>query len=113
MSRFVPLLIKPTAPEPPRDVRLYLKAALRPASEHDQRTERWLDRWCYSLNNLDRSILAEVDRQLGLGVHGDVLAPRTALRYRKAARACIRRAVDLDLIERNPWPPPNARSQEP
>lgn len=65
-----------------------------------------MDRWCYSLDQLDRSILAEVDRQLGIGVNGGVLSPTTALRYRKAARACLRRAVNLDLIERDPWPPP-------
>jgi integrase len=106
MSRFVPLLVKPTAPEPAADLRIYLKAALRPEAEQDQRIERWLDRWCYPLDQLNRSILADVDRQLGLGVHGNVLSPTTALRYRKAARACIRRAVDLDLIERDPWPPP-------
>jgi integrase len=35
-----------------------------------------------------------------------VLSPTTALRYRRTARSCIRRAVDLDLIERDPWPPP-------
>lgn len=106
MSRFVPLLVKPPAPEPPHDLRLYLKEALRPGAPEDERIERWMDRWCYSLDQLDRSILAEVDRQLGIGVSGDVLSPTTALRYRKAARSCIRRAVDLDMIERDPWPPP-------
>jgi integrase len=106
MSRFVPLLVKPSAPSPPADVRLYLKEALRPGARQDERIERWMGRWCYSLQELDRSILAEVDRQLGIGVQGGVLSATTALRYRKAARACIRRAVDLDLIERDPWPPP-------
>ena len=36
---------------------------------------------------------------------GGPLAPATALRYRKAARVCIRRAVDLEVIDRDPWPP--------
>jgi integrase len=85
---------------------LYLKAALVPGAVLDDRVERWLDRWCYSLDELDRSILAEVDSRLGVGVTGVALSPTTAARYRKAARACIRRAVDLELLERNPWPPP-------
>lgn len=105
MSRLVPLLVRPTASIPPTDIRLYLKDALRPDAELDRKTERWMDRWCYTLDELDRSILSEVDRQLGIGVDGRVLSPTTSLRYRKAARACIRRAVDLELIERNPWPP--------
>ena len=106
MSRFIPLLVRPSAPEPPVDVRLYLKDALRPSADTDERVERWLDRWCYQLDQLDRSLLAEVDRRLGIGVTGRALAPTTALRYRKAARACVRRAVDLEVIERDPWPPP-------
>ena len=106
MSRFIPLLVRPAAPEPPVDVRLYLKEALRPGVDTDERVERWLDRWCYQLDQLDRSLLADVDRRLGIGVTGRALAPTTALRYRKAARACIRRAVDLEVIDRDPWPPP-------
>ncbi len=106
MSRFVPLLVQPAAPKPPADLRLYLKDALRPDAPRAERLERWLDRWCYRLDQLDRSILAEVEQQLGLGVTGRPLAATTANRYRKAARACIRRAVDLELLDRNPWPPP-------
>ena len=106
MSRFVSLLVKPSAPSPAANVPLYLKEALRPGAQRDERVERWMNRWCYSLHELDRSILAEVDRQLGIGVQGKVLSPTTAMRYRKAARACLRRAVDLDVIDRDPWPPP-------
>jgi integrase len=106
MSRFVPLVVQPSASVAPVNVRLYLQQALRPDSDTDEKVERWLDRWCYSLDQLDRSILAEVDRQLAVGVTGEALAPTTALRYRKSARACIRRAVDLEIIEKDPWPPP-------
>jgi len=107
LSRLVPLLIKPTAPRPPcEDLRLYLKCSLAAGADTDDRTEAYLHRWSYPLGQLDRSILAEVDRLLGLGVTGIVLAPATALRYRKSARACLQRAVDLEMIERNPWPPP-------
>ena len=106
MSRFIPLVVRPAAPDPPGDLRVYLKAALWPTAERDDRLERWMDRWCYSLQQLDRSVLAEADRRLAVGVKGDILSPVTALRYRKAARSCIRRAADLDLIDRDPWPPP-------
>ncbi|MEM9892932.1 MAG: site-specific integrase [Actinomycetota bacterium] len=105
MSRLVPLLIKPSAPTPPTDVRLYLQEALGPEASLDRRMEQWLKRWCFPLGDLDRSLLSEVDRRLGIGVSGKPLAAVTALRYRKAARACIRRAVDLELLPRDPWPP--------
>lgn len=83
MSRFVPLLTKPSAPEAPDDLGLYLKDALWPGARCDDRIERWMDRWCFALDQLDRSVLAEVDRQLGIGVSGDVLSATTALGYRE------------------------------
>jgi integrase len=40
------------------------------------------------------------------------LAASTAARYRKVAKACIRRAVQLDLLTADPWPPaPSGRSR--
>jgi integrase len=104
MARFVPLLVVPDAPTSP-ELRRYLAVSLRPGAEPDQRWERWLDRWCYRLGQLDRSILGEVDRQLGFGLNGQLLAQNTARRYRNSARSCIRRAVELDLLDRDPWPP--------
>ena len=106
MSRLVPLLIKPSAPAEPAERRVYLKDALVPGAPMNDRIEAWLDRWSFTLDQLDRSILAEVDRRLGIEVSGRVLAPTTAVGYRKAARACLHRAVDLELLDRNPWPPP-------
>lgn len=106
MSRLVPLLIKPSAPPAPDGLRIYLKDALTPGAPTNDRLEAWLGRWSFTLDQLDRSVLAEVDRQLGIGVSGRVLSPTTAVRYRKAARACLQRAVDLELLDRNPWPPP-------
>jgi integrase len=58
-----------------------------------------------SLTLLDRGLLAEVDRQLGVGDDGQALAPSTAARYRKVAKACIRRAVELEILPSDPWPP--------
>lgn len=106
MSRLVPLLCRPDAPAEPQ-LRRYLTMALRPDNSLvDPHLEAWLDRWCYSLADLNRSLLAEVDRQLGFGLDGRLLSPGTAARYRRSARTCIRRAVDLELIDRDPWPPP-------
>jgi integrase len=58
-----------------------------------------------SLTLLDRGLLAEVDCQLGVGDDGQALAPSTAARYRKVAKACIRRAVELEILPSDPWPP--------
>ena len=105
LAKFIPLVVKPGAPDRP-DLRRYLKKALvvdQPLL--DPTAERWLDRWCLALNELDRAILAEVDLKLGLGESGQPLAVTTARRHRNTARACIRRAVDLDVLDIDPWPP--------
>ena len=104
MSRFLPLLVKPGAPAEP-ELRVYLVEALRPAAALDRTLERWMDRWCYTLAQLDRALLADVDRRLGIGLDGQLLSQVTARRYRRSARTCIARAVDLELLVRNPWPP--------
>jgi integrase len=78
----------------------------------DPQCEQWLNRWSFSLRQLSREVLADVDRQLACGDHGQLLAASTAARYRKIARACIRRAVELELLTADPWPPsPRGRSQ--
>jgi integrase len=48
--------------------------------------------------------MADVDRKLGLGLNGRRLAPSTAGRFRKDAKACIRWAVELEQIPTDPWP---------
>lgn len=106
MSRLIPLLTRPDAPAG-FDLRRYLVVALRPDTQDlNDDLERWMDKWCYLLAELNRPILAEVDRRLGYGLNGQLLAPSTATRYRRSARTCISRAVDLELIDTNPWPPP-------
>ena len=61
---------------------------------------------------MNREVLAEVERQLSLSDSGRPLAMSTAGRYRKVAHACIRRAVELDQIEADPWPPaPRGRNR--
>jgi integrase len=57
-------------------------------------------------------VLAAADQELGLRDDGEPLSPSTAGRFRKVARACIRRTVDLGVLDVDPWPPaPRGRSQ--
>ncbi|MBI2709358.1 MAG: site-specific integrase [Actinobacteria bacterium] len=65
----------------------------------------WLDRWSLELGQLTRPMLADVDRALGLGDGGQPLSPSTATRFRKVSRACVRRAVEVGVLDVDPWPP--------
>ncbi len=49
-------------------------------------------------------MLATVDQALGVGDDGTPLAPSAAGRFRKVSRACIRRAVDLGILDAAPRP---------
>ena len=65
-----------------------------------------------TLGQLDEAVLADVDRQLGLGLQGQTLAANTSIRFRRTARTCIRRAVELKRIPADPWPPtPKGRNK--
>lgn len=113
LTRFVPLAVAEDAPAPPTQLRCYLSSALNPdvPVESDHACGRWLDRHVLKLRDLDRRVLAAVEVRLGIGDDGRPLAAQTAGRRRKVARACIRRAVQLDLLESDPWPPaPRGRS---
>lgn len=113
LARFVPLVHDPKAPAPPASLRAHLTATFPPDGEiDDNEAERWLSRWVLSLGELTKELLADVDRRLGLGDAGQALASSTAGRYRKNARACVRRAVELEQIPSDPWPPtPRGRTR--
>jgi integrase len=114
LVRFVPLLVVPDASAPPPGLRAHLLASLPPSPEgaSDGECERWLDRWCLKMGQLNHQVLATAERQLLLTGDGRPLAASTASRYRKVAHACIRRAVDLEILAADPWPPrPRGRSQ--
>jgi integrase len=115
LTRLLPLLVPPTAPPQPPALRSHLSAWLPPAAGSDSGDEdaaAWLDQWGLQLGQLNRSVLATVDQVLGVRDDGEPLSPSTAARFRKVSRACIRRAVDLGVLEVDPWPPaPRGRSQ--
>lgn len=113
LSRFVPLVVSPSAPPPPTGTRAHLASWLRPDGEVvDGEAAAWLDRWCLRLAQLDRASLAEADRKLARKADGSPLAAATAHRLRTAAKSCIGRAVDLGILDANPWPPsPRGRSR--
>ena len=112
--RFVPLAVNSSAPPAPVGLRAHLKICMRPGStvSVDDPFEDWLAAWSLPLKDLDRPTLAEIDRLLGLGDSGQQLAASSSGRFRKVARSCIRRAVDLEILAADPWPPaPRGRSR--
>jgi integrase len=113
LTRLVPLLVLPSAPPPPAGLRAYLAASLPPnGPREDDRAEEWLAQWCLRLCHLSRPVLAIVDERLGVADDGSPLAASTAGRRRKVSKACIRRAVEIGVLDGDPWPPaPRGRSK--
>ncbi len=107
LTRFLPLVVRDGAPKPPATLRVSLTAWLDPSRSNEESAEgvRWLERHALRLAELDKQLLAEVDLQLGVGLDGRRLATTTASRRRMIAKACVRRAVQLDLLPADPWPP--------
>lgn len=114
IARLVVLALEDGAPSPPRGCRLEIARGLAPggAPQMTSAVARWVERWSLPLDALDRALLAGVDHRLGVGDRGQPLSAATASRYRKNARACIRRAVELGLLHTDPWPAsPRGRSK--
>ncbi len=106
ISRFVPLMVRSGAREK-AGLRQYLKTALRPDVDEEflePEWESWLDRWCLSLSELNKSQMADVELRLCQKLDGSPLAASTASRYVTVSKACLVRAVDLELLESDPWP---------
>lgn len=108
LSRFVPLVHADGVRPAPPGARVYLIGALSPDAVIDENhpVERWLARWSPLLSDLDREMLARAERALGVGIRKQRLAASVWARYRKLAHGVIVRAVDLGLLETDPWPPP-------
>lgn len=95
--------MKPKA-EIPEDLRRYLADTLAPETVHVPEMERWLDRNCLTLADLDSEVVAEIARRLSLKLDDQPLAATTANRYRTNAHACVLAAVDAGAIPADPWP---------
>ncbi len=107
LTRFVPLAVVDRAGDPPDGIRPHVASMLDPGDDRaDEECAKWLSQWSRPLSQLTRANLAPVEQRLGRGLDDQPLAPETASRFRKVARACIRRAVDLEIIPADPWPPP-------
>ena len=112
LSRFVPLTRRDGAVDPPDGIRQHVTLGFIPDGSKPHQPglngecDRWLSRWSRPLADLTREHLAIVESGLARGLDGVPLAASTAGRYRKVARACVRRAVDLGIIPADPWPPP-------
>jgi hypothetical protein len=114
IARFVIACVPPNASAPPPGCRADSASALTPHGPEimDPECERWVTRWSPPLDAVDRELLATVDRRLATGDAGQPLAAETAARFRKNARACVRRAVELGVLTTDPWPPaPKGRSR--
>jgi integrase len=103
VARFTWLAVKPKA-EVPDDLRRYLGEALVPDAAHVAEVERWLDRNCLTLADLDREVVVEIARRLSLRLNDEPLAATTANRYRTNAHACVLAAVEAGAIPTDPWP---------
>ena len=107
LVRFVPLAVRAGSPAPPDGLRAHLKAWLPPSGVVvDAASVEWLDIYVLPLGQLTRPVLGQVDQGLGRRDDGGPLAPATAGRLRKIARGCTRRAVELEILPVDPWPPP-------
>ncbi len=114
LARFVPMVAASAAPSPPDGLRGHLTRWLRADEEPGEECEEqeWLDRWVLSLDQLDSAVLSAADTALGQRDDGQPLAATTANRYRTVAKACVRRAVELEHLASDPWPPaPKGRAR--
>lgn len=106
LTRLLPLLVAADAAPAPTGLRRHLSTWLRPDGEvTNEEADEWLARWALQLGQLSRGVLAAADQGLALRDDGEPLSASTAARFRKVSRACIRRAVDLGVLDSDPWPP--------
>lgn len=105
-ARFTTIAVKESAVVPP-GLRTYLHRSLVPGADKDvldPDMERWLDRWCLTLGELDKAAVAQIARRLTLKLDGEPLAASTANRFRTNAHACVLAAVEIGAIPADPWP---------
>ncbi len=106
LARFVTLAVEPKA-DVPKSLRPYLRTALGPDSDDasDRDLERWMDKSCLMLGELDKATVGDIARGLTRKLDGEPLAATTAARYRTNTRACLLAAVEAGALPSDPWPP--------
>lgn len=106
LAHWLPLLVDERATARPDGMKKYLTVTLAPGGEaSDVVCERWVDRWSLPLDAITKLQVSLADqvateRADGAGRVSEV----TARRRRTTMKACIERAVELELISRSPWP---------
>jgi integrase len=122
LAYVVPAALHPAAPrlraDEARRLRAYLTATLPPAPKgepvdafgdpyeppRDERFEKFLAEYSPLLTDLDRLLLADAESRLAVRADGTPRGSSFA-RYVKIAKQCLERAVELELLTANPWPP--------
>ncbi|HEX8781646.1 MAG TPA: site-specific integrase, partial [Nocardioides sp.] len=105
LARFIPVAVE-RQPGSVEELGAYLRRTLAPATEgvRDELIERWLDRHCLRVADIDKERLRPIVRTLMQKRDGAPLAPNTAARLRATCHACLLAAVEADAIETDPWP---------
>jgi integrase len=105
LARFISIAVDARA-KPPDGLRVYLHSALAPGTDdsHNVVHERWMDKHCVTLGELDRERVADIDRKLGLKLDGSQLAANTTSRIRIVARASVQSAIDAGAVPADAWP---------
>lgn len=105
LAKFVMLTANISVGKNDADLRRHLKQSLRPgAKDLDPKWEKWLASHSIPVRALDRPLIADVDRRLGLRLDGTQLAATTTSRTRIVCRACVEDAVEAGALTSHPWP---------
>ena len=78
LARFVMLAVPLEAAAAPNGCRVAVQRSLVPGTQSplSGTFARWVDRWSLALNELDPSLLADVERRLGMGTWANPSPPR-------------------------------------
>jgi len=114
LARFVMLAVPLEAAAAPNGCRVAVQRSLVPGTQSplSGTFARWVDRWSLALNELDPSLLADVERRLGMGDMGQppLLRDRIAVSQERARLSAARRRATA-ASDRSVAPSPRGRSK--
>jgi integrase len=104
LAKWLPLMS--SGQQVPDGIYSYLITALRPESVIDptHKSEAWLTKNMLRLDELTPELLENVITEAAISSTGKRYAQTTLQRHRTTAKAMITRALDLQIIDRDPWP---------